>query len=116
MSSTSLTFLLCGVIVKTGSATARESGRERSKYMYEIFAIAAGAVIGLASQKTASTHLKVAVVVLGSVIVGAIASIISGELLISSAYLVFDALQVLLASCATAVLVTAWRRRATRVR
>ena len=31
MSLTRLTFLLCGVIVKIGSSTTRESSRERSK-------------------------------------------------------------------------------------
>jgi hypothetical protein len=84
--------------------------------MYEVFAIAAGVVLGFAAQKTPNTRLRVAVLVLGSLIVGAIASIISGELLVSWAYLAFDAIQVLLASCATVVLVAAWRRRTTRVR
>jgi peptidoglycan/LPS O-acetylase OafA/YrhL len=84
--------------------------------MYEVFAIAAGVVLGLVAQKSANTRSKVAVLVLGSVIVGAIVSIISGELLVSWAYLAFDAVQVLLAGCATVVLVGAWRRRATRAR
>jgi len=38
--------------------------------MYEVFAIAAGVVLGLVAQKSANTRLKVAVLVLGSVIVG----------------------------------------------
>jgi len=84
--------------------------------MYEVFAIAAGVLVGLVAQTVAPANWKVATLILGSTIVGAIAAFASGELLISWTYLVFDVAQVLLAACATAVLLTVWRFRAARLR
>ena len=84
--------------------------------MHELFPIVAGMVVGLIAQRLVTTQLRIATLVLSSAIVGAIASFITGELLISWAYLAFDAAQVLLAACATMVLVAAWRRRPTRTR
>ena len=81
--------------------------------MYELVAIAAGVTIGLLSYTTA-IRPKIATVILGSVIVGAVVSFISGELSISWAYLVFDVAQVLIAAGVTAGLVAVWRRKATR--
>jgi hypothetical protein len=86
---------------------------ERMYAVYELFAIAAGATIGLLSYTTA-IRPKIATVILGSVIVGAFVSFISGELLVSWAYLVFDVAQVLIAAGVTVTLVAVWRRKATR--
>ena len=80
--------------------------------MYEIFAIAGGVLIGLLVQSAATTRAKIAVLALGSVIIGMVVSFISGELLESWAYLVFDAAQVLIAAVVTAVCVAVWRQRA----
>ncbi len=77
--------------------------------MYELVAIAAGVVIGLLTYST-TTQLKIATVVLGSLIVGAFVSFISGELFVSWAYLVFDVAQVLIAAGVASMLI-AWRRR-----
>ena len=64
-----------------------------------------------ASANAATTRAKNAVLALGSVIIGMVVSFISGELLESWAYLVFDAAQVLIAAVATAVCVAIWRQR-----
>jgi hypothetical protein len=60
------------------------------------------------------TWLKVAALALGSVIVGAAVSFISGELRESWAYLIFDVSQVLIAAVLTAVCVAVWRQRFAR--
>ena len=79
--------------------------------MYEIIAIAGGVLIGLLVQNAASTRAKIAMLALGSVIIGMVVSFISGELLESWAYLVFDAVQVSIAAVVTAVCVAIWRQR-----
>ncbi len=84
--------------------------------MHELFPIVAGMVIGLIAQRLITTQLRIATLVLGSTIFGAIASFISGELVVSWAYLAFDTAQVLIVACASMVLVAAWRRRPTRMR
>ena len=84
--------------------------------MHELFPIVAGMVIGLIAQRLITTQLRIATLVLGSTIFGAIASFISGELVVSWAYLAFDTAQVLIVACASMVLVVAWRRRPTRMR
>ena len=84
--------------------------------MHELFPIVAGMVIGLIAQRLITTQLRIATLVLGSTIFGAIASFISGELVVSWAYLAFDTAQVLIVACASMVLVAAWRRRPTRIR
>jgi len=79
--------------------------------MYEILAIAAGILIGLLVESVATRQVKVAALALGSVIVGAVVSFISGELRESWAYLVFDTTQVLIAAVVTTVCVAVWRQR-----
>ena len=49
--------------------------------MYEIIAIAGGVLIGLLVQNAARTRAKIAMLALGSVIIGMVVSFISGELL-----------------------------------
>ena len=84
--------------------------------MHEIFPIAGGMVIGLIAQHLVTTQLRIATLVLGSTIFGATASFVSGELLVSWAYLAFDTSQVLIVGCANMILVATWRRRPTRMR
>ena len=79
--------------------------------MYEIIAIAGGVLIRLLVQNAASTPAEIAVLALSSVIIGMVVSFISGELLESWAYPVFDAAQVLIAVVLTAVCVAVWRQR-----
>ncbi len=64
--------------------------------MHELFPIVAGMVIGLIARRLITTQLRIATLVLGSTFFGAIASFMSGELLVSLAYLAFDAAQVLI--------------------
>ena len=82
--------------------------------MYEVLAIGAGVVLGLTAHNIAATQVKVATLILGSVIIGAMAALVSGELLESWAYLIFDVVQVLLAAGATVVALTWWKQRASR--
>jgi uncharacterized membrane protein YeaQ/YmgE (transglycosylase-associated protein family) len=84
--------------------------------VHELFPIVAGMVIGLIAQRLITTQLRIATLVLGSTLFGAVASFISGELLVSLAYLAFDVAQVLIVACASMILVAAWRRRPTRMR
>jgi hydrogenase-4 membrane subunit HyfE len=79
--------------------------------VYEIIAIAGGVLIGLLVQGAATTRARIALLALASIIIGAVVSFISGELLESWAYLVFDAAQVLIAAVVTAVCVAVWRQR-----
>jgi hypothetical protein len=82
--------------------------------MYEILAIATGVFIGLLVQSIATTWVKVAALALGSAIVGAAVSFISGELRESWAYLIFDVSQVLIAAVLTVVCASVWRQRSAR--
>ena len=79
--------------------------------MYEILAIVAGVVIGLIAARLASTPLKIAAIITGSVAVGVIVSSISGELSISWGFLVFDIGQVLIAAAVAMTLGAVWRSR-----
>jgi hypothetical protein len=82
--------------------------------VYEILAIGAGVVLGLTARNIAATQVKVATLILGSVIIGAMAAFVSGEFLESWAYLVFDVTQALFAAGATLVAITWWKQRASR--
>jgi uncharacterized membrane protein YeaQ/YmgE (transglycosylase-associated protein family) len=84
--------------------------------VYELLAIAAGVIVGLAAHNTDTKVAKGATLILGSITIGAVAAYVSGELLESWAFLVFDVAQVLFVSCATAVLAALWRARVTRLR
>jgi hypothetical protein len=80
--------------------------------MDEVFPVLAGVIVGLVVPTVVSSARGrwVVLVALG-VVLGAVASWISGELAISAVYLLIDIAQVLGAAIATTVLVGAWRRR-----
>jgi hypothetical protein len=82
--------------------------------VYEILAIAAGVLLALLVQSGSTTHMKVSVLALGSLLGGSIVSYISGELFESLAYLLFDAAQVLIAAAVTFVTLKWWNKRASR--
>ena len=85
--------------------------------MHEFFPLLAGVVIALVlSPREIGLRIKVVALVALSVIAGALASWVSGELSESWAYLVFDVAQVLLVAGMTTVLIAAWRRRTARLR
>ena len=81
--------------------------------MHEFFPLVAGIVIALAiSSSEIGLRVKTVALVVLSVVTGALASWVSGELWESWAYLAFDVAQVLLVAGMTTVLIAAWRRRA----
>ncbi len=80
--------------------------------MSEVFPVLAGVVVGLAIHHLRSTWIGAILLAAGGVGFGAVASWISGELAISSVYVLIDAAQVFAAGALTAVLVARWRRRA----
>ena len=85
--------------------------------MHEFFPLMAGVVIALVlSPREIGRRIRAVAMVALSVIAGALASWVSGELSESWAYLVFDVAQVLLVAGMTTVLIAAWRRRTARLR
>ena len=80
--------------------------------MDEVFPVLAGVVVGLVIPTVVSrSRLRWPVLVVLSVVLGSVATWVSGELAISAVYLLVDITQVLGAAIATAVLVSIWRRR-----
>ncbi len=82
--------------------------------MDEVFPVLAGVVVGLVVPTVVPSRLRWLVVVVLGVALGVTASWISGELAVSTVYILIDVAQVLGASLATWVLVTAWQRRFAR--
>ena len=80
--------------------------------MDEVFPVLAGVVVGLVIPIVVSpSRLRWLVLVVLSVVLGSVATWVSGELAISAVYLLVDITQVLGAAIATVVLVGIWRRR-----
>ena len=80
--------------------------------MDEVFPVLAGVVVGLVIPIVVSpSRLRWLVLMVLSVVLGSVATWVSGELAISAVYLLVDITQVLGAAIATAVLVSIWRRR-----
>jgi len=86
------------------------SGKE-SITVWEVLNIVVGVVTAIIVQRTIDPRLRGAVLVLSSIVFGALVSFISGELFISWTYLPFDIAQVLLVAGATTVLYNQWQRR-----
>ena len=82
--------------------------------MDEVFPVLAGIVLGLATFTLRRIWLRVAVVAVLGVGLGAAASWISGELAVSPFYVLVDAAQVIVAAFLTGVLVRYWLRRRAR--
>jgi hypothetical protein len=82
--------------------------------MDEVFPVLAGVVLGLATFTLRRMWLRVAVVGILGVGLGAAASWISGELAVSRFYVLVDAAQVIVAAFLTGVLVRYWLRRRAR--
>lgn len=73
--------------------------------MYEFIPLVAGVIIALLVQPLATAKLRLVALVLLSTVCGAVATIVSGEILVSLAYLVFDIAQALLAAGVTMLLI-----------
>ena len=82
--------------------------------MDEVFPVLVGIALGLATLTLRAGWRRVAVIgVLGAAF-GAVASWISGELVVSRLYALVDAAQVIVAAFLTGLLVQGWRRRRAR--
>lgn len=82
--------------------------------MDEVFPVLAGIALGLATFTLRRMWLRVAVVGILGLALGAVASWISGELAVSRLYVLVDAAQVIVAAMLTGVLVRMWLRRRAR--
>lgn len=82
--------------------------------MDEVFPVLAGIALGLATFTLRRMWLRVAVVGILGLTLGAVASWISGELAVSRLYVLVDAAQVIVAALLTGVLVRMWLRRRAR--
>ena len=78
--------------------------------MYELIPLVGGVTIALLVQPLAGAQVRAAALALLSTVCGAAAAVISGEILVSWAYLAFDMAQALLAAGVT-MLFVAWLRR-----
>lgn len=84
--------------------------------MHEVFPVVAGIVVGLLAMRLPAGRPRGIAVAALSVVFGVLASAISGELELSAGFILIDIPQVLVTAALTATLVTAWQRRAVRVR
>ena len=80
--------------------------------MHEVFPIASGIAVAVLTQRLTAPRLRLAALVVLSLLVGFLASLISGELTLSWGFIWVDALLVLFAAGVTLALTTAWQRRA----
>jgi hypothetical protein len=77
--------------------------------MEEVFPVAAGVILGLAVAHLFSARLRGWGLAAGSVLLGALASWVTGELAVSWLYLLVDIGQVLVAGGLTWILAVRWR-------
>ena len=82
--------------------------------MHEFFPVISGVLVGLLVQYRVEPRWKPWVLILLSVAIGAIATIISGEIEESLAFLVFDVGQVALVGLMTWALAAWWQQRSFR--
>ena len=78
--------------------------------MYEFIPLVGGVIIALLVQRLTAAKRRLVALVLLSTVCGAVATLVSGEILVSPAYLAFDVAQALLAAAVTTLLV-AWLHR-----
>jgi hypothetical protein len=82
--------------------------------MDEVFPVLAGIALGLGTYAVRSNWLRVAVVTILGLALGAMASWASGELALSWVYVLIDTAQVVGAAIISGLLVRVWLRRHTR--
>jgi hypothetical protein len=78
--------------------------------MEEVFPVGCGVVLGLVIAYLVPGRLRGRILAVGSALIGAAASWISGELAVSWLYLLVDIGQVLVAGALTWILAARWRR------
>ncbi|MEZ4866060.1 MAG: hypothetical protein R3C14_32390 [Caldilineaceae bacterium] len=81
--------------------------------MYEFFPLIAGVLLGALAYPLSNRVLRTVVLVVVSIVIGFVASTVSGELAASWAFLLFDAGQVLLTAFLTTFLLARWRQQRT---
>ncbi len=79
--------------------------------MHEVLPIVSGIALAVLTQRLVAPRWKLAVLVALSLLVGFVASLISGELSLSWGFIGVDALLVLIAAAITLALTTAWQHR-----
>jgi hypothetical protein len=79
--------------------------------MDEVLPVLAGIALGLATSAVRASWLRIPLIAVLGLTVGATASWISGELAISWVYVLIDTAQVVGASVLTGILLTVWVRR-----
>jgi hypothetical protein len=80
--------------------------------MEEVFPVGCGVVLGLVVAYLVASRVRAWILAAGSVLIGATASWITGELAVSWLYLLVDIGQVLIAGALTWILALRWRRLA----
>jgi hypothetical protein len=83
--------------------------------VYEVLNIVVGVLIAVIVQRIIDPRLRGALLVLSSIVFGALVNFVSGEIFISWYYLPFDIAQMLISTLATTVLISLWQRRQRRV-
>lgn len=78
--------------------------------MEEVFPVGFGVILGLVVACLVSGRLRGWILAVGSVLIGAMASWISGELAVSWLYLLVDIGQVLVTGALTWIMALRWRR------
>jgi hypothetical protein len=84
--------------------------------MEEVFPVGSGIVLGLVVAYLVSGRLRGWVLAAGSVLIGATAAWVTGELAVNWLYLLVDIGQALVAGALTWILAARWRRLAGAVR
>lgn len=84
--------------------------------MQELFPIVSGIIAAVLTRQMVAPRVRLATLVAVSLIVGFLASMLSGELVISWGFIWVDALLVLAAAGVTAVAMAAWTRHTTPAR
>jgi hypothetical protein len=78
--------------------------------MNEIFPIAAGIATALLVCTLVSPYLRTVLLIVSAVTFGILSSFVSGELVVSWAYPVFDIAQVLITALSSMAIITLWKR------
>jgi hypothetical protein len=79
--------------------------------MHEVFPVVAGMLLGFVALRIDSTQLRVFVLATMSILLGVVATIISGEALISWAFVLIDIPLVLASAVGVIVATYAWQHR-----
>ncbi|MGI8644311.1 MAG: hypothetical protein ACR2LS_09385 [Thermomicrobiales bacterium] len=84
--------------------------------MQELFPVVSGIIAAVLTRQMVEPRTRLAALIAVSLVVGFLASMLSGELVISRGFIWVDALIVLAAASVTTVALTAWTRRTTLAR